>query len=49
VIWGIAGLQGLSMASDFHPESRTRLPLSTWAVPVVTCVIVLLAVAAALA
>jgi hypothetical protein len=49
--WGIAVLQGLSMLSGrSRPESgQTQLPLSTWIIPVVTGVIVLLAVATALA
>jgi hypothetical protein len=48
---GPAELQGLNMLSgQSRPESgQTRLPLSTWVIPVITCVIVLLAVAAALA
>jgi hypothetical protein len=47
--WGITELQGLSMLSgQSRPESgETQLP--TWIIPVVTCVIVLLAVATALA
>ena len=46
--WGITVLQGLSMLSgQSRPESGgTQLPLTTWIIPVVTCVIVLLAVAA---
>ena len=49
--WGIAELQGLSMLSgQIRPESgETQLPLTTWIIPVVTGVIVLLAVAIALA
>jgi hypothetical protein len=49
--WGIAGLPGLSMlGGQSRPESgQTQLPLSTWVVPAVTFVIVLLAVATALA
>jgi hypothetical protein len=49
--WGIAGLPGLSMLSgQSRPESgRIQLPLSTWIIPVVTGVILLLAVATALA
>jgi hypothetical protein len=49
--WGIAVLPGLSMLSgQSRPESgRIQLPLSTWIIPVVTCVILLLAVATALA
>jgi len=49
--WGIAASQGLSMLSgQSRPESgETQLPLSTWIIPVVTCVILLLAVATALA
>ena len=49
--WGITELQGLSMLSgQSRPESgETQLPLTTWIIPVVTGVIVLLAVATALA
>jgi hypothetical protein len=49
--WGITVLQGLSMLSgQSRPESgETQLPLTTWIIPVVTGVIVLLAVAIALA
>jgi hypothetical protein len=49
--WGIAVLQGLSMLSGpSRPESGdTPLPLITWVIPVVTGVIVLLALATALA
>lgn len=51
MIWGMAVLQGLSMLSrQSRPESgETQLPLTTWIIPVVTGVIVLLAVVTALA
>jgi hypothetical protein len=51
ITWGIAVLQGLSMLSgQRRPESgEMQLPLSTWVISVVTCIIVLLAVATALA
>lgn len=49
--WGIAGLPGLNMLSGYSAQEsgRTQLPLSTWVIPVVTFVILLLAVATALA
>ena len=48
--WGIAALPGLSMLSGrSRPESGRIELLSTWVIPVVTCVILLLAVATALA
>jgi hypothetical protein len=49
--WGIAGLPGLSMLSDHRVQDsgQMQLPFSTWVIPVVTCVILLLAVATALA
>ena len=38
------------LSGPSRPESgQTPLPLSTWVIPVVTCVILLLAVATALA
>jgi hypothetical protein len=49
--WGVAGLQEIQMLSGHNRAERgpDKLPLSSWAIPILTCLIVLLAVVAALA